>query len=446
MISLPALTLLLFAPVSREGRVQTGDVAELRLENGLEILIERVPGSKAMGLFLFVKGGYAEDPPERSGLAHLLEHMVMTAATPGREAWTYERWVRERKLGANAMTRPRWTVYWSIGTREELGADARRLGEILAGKAEFRGLERERQRCKDEARNMTERSPGGILMWRARAVMRAGEPEGRQGIGIPKELARMGQGELRALYRRSHRPGRALLVVVGQVDPVLDEPFYREVFGPIPAGEEAEQGPRSGPGGSREPGARVSRHARVGGVFGTYAFRAPEPWEEDYASFVLAAYWLCQRASIGFRFRGNEGYASFFPGLYPMIEGGHDLVFLNRRGEDGQTLESLREELATWIRQNAGAKVLPASLVFQRRQIESLLDPLPRSKTRARLLAARPRLLYRLGLARGGCRLAGFPKKLWQSVQATTAKQVEQALRKHFSPEQGTFVALVPPE
>ena len=155
--------------------------------------------------------------------------------------------------------------------------------------------------------------------------------------------------------------------------------------------------------------------------------------------------WLCQRAQRDFRTRGREGLGFFLPGLFPLLEG-PELVFVNRRGEDGQDLATVRKELTDWLRKAIQARVSEPLLGFPRLQLENLLDPLPRSRPRARLLARQPRLLYRAGLARGAARIRGFPENLWDRIGQVATEDVERVLRERFTPEKALFVALVPPE
>ncbi len=426
----------------------------LRLPSGLELRLERVEGSRGLALMLFVKTGFAEDPPERTGLAHLLEHMVMTSGTPSRPGgWSYERWRRERTEGANAMTRPRWTVFYSLGTREECAADARWMGEVLAGKARFEpeALERERRRMLAEIERMTRVVPGGILQWRARARILRDRPEGRIGIGIPAEVRAIEIAELEALYRARYRNGNALLVAVGEVDPEGDAAFFKEVFGAERGGGEAgaegvEAPPRTK--GAPVPSAEdlppaVGSCPRIGGVFRTFVFRTPSPQDPDYPAFLLAAFWMARKARMSFRPRGGEAAAFFLPALFPLLEA-PELFFLNRRGESGATVEEVDRELETWLGNALRAAIPKAALTWIRQDLEGLLHPLPRSETRRRMLAKSPRLLYALALARGVAELRAFPGDLWKRIQGTTAAEVIKARARWFAPGRAHRLALVP--
>ncbi len=418
------------------------EVSDYRLANGLEIYLEQIPNAKAMGLFLFVKTGYTTDPAGRTGLAHLTEHMVMTASTPLRpEVWDYQRWNKERK-GANAMTRPTFTVYYSIGTREQLSVDARRWGEVLAGKADLNQtlLEQERVAMLKEVVHMAARVPGGALMWLARRVVLTGTPAGRQGIGVPDEIAKIRAVDVQRFYKAHYRPNNALLVCVGRVDPRVDRPFYQGVFGGL-ARREGPAAVRTARPVAVPPSTRV--HPSLGAVHGTFVFPAPAVASAEFPAFCIAALWVCYQARRKFAFRGQEAAAMFHPGLYPFAED-PSLVFLNRRGRATDDVAAVRQEIETWLEGLSERRLPDRALRGPKLEVENLLDPLPRSAFRARLVASHANMLYRVGMVRGASRLLGFPKDLAARAARVTGEEVKALVSTSFRPKEGTFLALVP--
>jgi len=55
---------------------------EFRLENGLRVMLRPVIGAEDVVVVVLFDVGGLDDPPEKSGLAHLVEHLYVTAATP----------------------------------------------------------------------------------------------------------------------------------------------------------------------------------------------------------------------------------------------------------------------------------------------------------------------------------------------------------------------------
>lgn len=449
-----------------------GGVADFALANGIEVLIERVPGAKHAGLFCFIKQGFSEDPPGRVGLAHFVEHLVMTARTDEREGWDALRWSRERRV-ANAMTRPRYTVYFSVGERAQISADARRFADVLRGKLEISQelVDRERGRLLIEIANMTEQRPGAALQWRARALALEGSPEARVGIGLRQDVAKLDIASLRRAIQRTHRPEQCLLVLCGDVDPAVDRPFLEQVFASIEAEPMAE--PVAGEASDTKLKDAVAPHPRAGAPFAVLAYRAPAFGDADFPAFCLAAFWLGQRANMAFRPRGREVEAGLWPALYAILDEPR-VAYFGRRGTQGQSDEvALREELRAFIdasRAAAKVRVVAAALPSLKRQYEQLLLPrvdmvaveaavhnaeqgspeassaAARLRAQAALLriAASPEGMYRTGLARGVERILGFPKDLMQRLEATTAGDVVRVLDQRFAFERAAFAAALP--
>ncbi len=412
-----------------------------RFDNGFELLIEPVKGSKAMGLFFFVKSGWNMDPLDRTGLAHFVEHMVMTAGTPCRkDGWQYGDWVKNRKHGANAMTRSGWTLYFSMGTREECSSDARWFKEILDGKAEFHDaqLERERERMQSEVTNMTLYRPGGILQWRARSLLLKGAP-GRVGIGLAPEVEKVVLDDIRSQTARTHHAGNVLCIAVGRVHADRDLPFYKDLFG----GLEGRASPEAPPWKPVAKIAPVIEHPNVGAVFGTLAFPAPEPDSAAYPAYLLAASWLMQRAMVERKPRGKQIQGMFFPAQYSYLEG-PELFLLNLRGTEEQSTDWVQKELLRWLDKKRKSRIGWVHLRSSQSSLRFFFPPHPLERRDLGMFAATPRSLYRLGLSRGVSILSRIPTNLPTLLSKVPARDVEASLTEWFATDRGRFLALRP--
>lgn len=449
------LALLAVCVSSLPAQERASAVAQFGLASGVEVRLEAVPAAKEIGLFCFVKGGFADDPPGRTGLAHFVEHLAMTAATPERKpGWSALQWARSRAI-ANAMTRARYTVYFSIGARAEISSDARRFAEVLGGKAEISQslVDRERVRMIQEIANMTEIRPGAALQWRARALALGGRPEARIGIGLRPEIASLDRDTLHRAYLRTHRPANAFIVVVGHVDPVRDRPFWERVFGEI------EAAPMPDPVTPLEPTPTilpVAPHGRAGAPFGVLAIAAPAFDDTDFGAFALGALWLGARANRALRPRGREVEAGLWPSLFAILDEPR-VCYFGRRGREGQADEKIvRAELEGFLdrsRDVAKARTLAGALPMLRQQLGHLLVPyqdLESVKEPSRSMLALARVattrqgLYRAGLSRGIAHVLGFPADLWERIQAASAEDVSRVVRERFDPAKATFVAALP--
>lgn len=449
------------------------DVHVERLASGLELHLERVDCAQEVGLFCFVRSGFASDPVGRTGLAHFIEHLVMCATTPERPGWPAMRWFRERKF-ANAMTRARYTVYFSIASREKISSDARRFADVLAGKAEITQalVDRERARLLVEIANMTEIRPGAAVQWRARARVLGDAPEARVGIGLRAEIASLDRPLLEQAYLRGHRPENARLVVVGRVDPKKDLAFWRETFAKLQAPPRPDA---IAPADPSRAAPSIAPHPRAGAPFGVYAFRAPSFADADFAPFFLGTMWMTRRAQLALRPRGRELEAGLYPALYAVLDEPR-VAYFGRRGRDGEADEKkVRGELERFFERSARsakARILGPMLDRQLRMqalqflmphvdTEAMLAELraekakgvaPDAATRARRrilgsvarLAATSQGLCRLGLARGSLHVLGAPKDLAKRILEARAEDVARVVQQRYTKERGRFCAVLP--
>ena len=77
---------------------------EHRLENGLTVLLRPMDGAQQVALVVLYSVGGDHDPEGRSGLAHLIEHLYVTAAAGATRARTIAAYVQRYPAGWNAQT------------------------------------------------------------------------------------------------------------------------------------------------------------------------------------------------------------------------------------------------------------------------------------------------------------------------------------------------------
>ena len=126
-----------------------------KLDNGLTVILRPMPkASKLVFVVLFNLGG-AHDPIGKSGMAHLLEHLYVTAAagdTPARDAMQF---MKRYPAGSNAQTGLDFTVIAGVVEptqfAEELTDVAARMDDLRITEAD---LTREVPRVSQELRNM----------------------------------------------------------------------------------------------------------------------------------------------------------------------------------------------------------------------------------------------------------------------------------------------------
>ena len=209
------------------------------LANGVRYAVRRnaLPAGSIAIRVRIDAGGLMGDDRE-AGWAHLIEHMTFRGTDHYGDGEGSRIWQR---LGAsfgsdsNAFTSPRATTYVldlpkadAASYREAMGVIAEMVQSARIDPAAL-AIERNVVLAERSARF----TPLGQKLDEAtRASTYAGLKMARYPmIGTPATIAAADAGRLRAWYKRWYRPERAVVVVVGDADPVLLEDVVRERFG-----------------------------------------------------------------------------------------------------------------------------------------------------------------------------------------------------------------------
>ncbi|MDG3003044.1 sigma-70 family RNA polymerase sigma factor [Paludisphaera mucosa] len=257
----------------------------IRLDNGLRVLLRPVSGASQVSVVILYDIGGDHDPEGRSGLAHLVEHVYVTAAAGGAPVRSAEEFFQRYPAGCNAQTGDRYTAFATVALASDLDAELReaaaRMGALTITDAD---LDRERPRLLQEVSAMFDRVPTLAAVNNAREIVRPSPNGGRRG-GLPEHVARMTADEVSERWRRYYKPRNAILALAGAVDPTTAKTLIERHFGAIPAGDEL---PRAG-----EPGTTPTKHAQIatttgaGPAISAVAVSAPQPTDPLYADYAV---------------------------------------------------------------------------------------------------------------------------------------------------------------
>ncbi len=303
--ALGSLCLLLAAeePAPPPPKPAPAGIERFTLDNGLRVALEPLPAAASAAAVLLFDFGEDADPPGRSGLAHLAEHLWCTAATASSPARTAEGIAAAYPLGWNAQTGWDYTVLASVvppeGLEAELADMAARMATLDPVQAD---LDREKPRLLEELANMYGRFPALAATNHAReALLRdpAAAASVRRG-GRPDAVKALTLEEVRAFLRERYRAGNARLVIAGRFDPGAAARSVRERFAGIPRGTPpAKAAPPAPVRPPEAPLVVAVEDALVPGSQACLAWRGPRPGEEGYAAFTVLASRLMVKSSLG---------------------------------------------------------------------------------------------------------------------------------------------------
>lgn len=233
------------------------DVREEKLSNGLKILLLRDTRAPVATFMVWYRVGARNELPGRTGLAHLLEHM-MFKGTKRFGANVFSNLVQRNGGRHNAFTGQDYTAYFEriaadrVEVAVELEAD--RMKNLLLDPKEFL---LERNVVQEERRRSVEDNPVSFLWESLRAAAFQAHPYGWPVIGWGTDLQRLRVEEAKRFYETYYTPNNATAVAVGDFDPDEMLALIRKHFGPIP------RGPSPPPLTAREPTQRGERRIQV---------------------------------------------------------------------------------------------------------------------------------------------------------------------------------------
>lgn len=207
---------------------------ERTLANGLRVYSMPDQNTANATVHVWYDVGSKDDPPGRSGFAHLFEH-IMFKATRNMPAETLDRLTEDAGGYNNASTWNDLTNYFETVPANHLErvlwAEAERMGSLVVDEAIFRS---ERDVVKEEYRQRILAQPYGKLfgLYLTQASFNI-HPYGRPGIGSIEDLDAATVEDVRGFHAAYYRPDNAVLVVAGRFDQAQLDAWVDKYFAPI---------------------------------------------------------------------------------------------------------------------------------------------------------------------------------------------------------------------
>jgi len=218
--------------------IQTPDLAsqktrKLRLDNGLEALLISDPNTHQSGAALSVNVGSWEDPIDRPGIAHFVEHLLFLGTEKYPEEEGYTRYLDENGGSRNAFTMSDRTVYmFSVNNNGLLGALDRFAQFFISPLFTPSGVDRE---CKAIHQEFCKDIP--LDPWRVQYVKKElankEHPFHRFSIGNQDTLAKISQDEVKSWYQSHYSSNLMHLIVYSSSDLDTLENEVVTLFSPI---------------------------------------------------------------------------------------------------------------------------------------------------------------------------------------------------------------------
>jgi predicted Zn-dependent peptidase len=207
------------------------------LPNGLTVILHEDHTLPQVVVDTWFHVGSKDDPPGRSGFAHLFEHLMFMGTERAPDS-SYDD-IMEAGGGANnAGTGMDQTVYYSWGPSSLLPTllwlDADRLDGL--GKAMTQSkLDLQREVVLNERRQNYENAPYGVAAFLIpEALYPEDHPYRSSGIGEPAQLEAATLEDVVSFFDAYYVPANASLVVAGDFNPEDVRPLIARTFGAVP--------------------------------------------------------------------------------------------------------------------------------------------------------------------------------------------------------------------
>lgn len=204
------------------------------LPNGLQVYTVEDHSAPTVAIDLWYHVGSKDDPPARSGFAHLFEHL-MFKSTAHMKSEMMDRLTEDVGGANNATTGDDATHYYEIipsnYLQTLLWAEADRMQSLNVDEANFKS---ERAVVEEEFRQSVLAPPYGLFYYDIEKDSFAVHPYHRPTIGSIEELEAAKLPEVQAFHAAYYRPDNATLVVVGDFDPAQLDGWIDKYFGPVP--------------------------------------------------------------------------------------------------------------------------------------------------------------------------------------------------------------------
>jgi zinc protease len=206
---------------------------ERTLANGLRVLSVVDHSSPTTAIQVWYHVGSKDDPPGRSGFAHLFEH-IMFKSTKNMKSEMLDRLTEDVGGFNNAFTNDDVTVYYEVVPSNYLEtliwAEAERLSGLNVDDANFKS---ERDVVKEEYRQGVLAPPYGRFEYLLQEKSFLQHPYKRPTIGSIEDLDAASLKDVQEFHATYYRPDNATLLVVGDFDQAQLDAWVDKYFAPI---------------------------------------------------------------------------------------------------------------------------------------------------------------------------------------------------------------------
>jgi zinc protease len=215
LLPILSLSLLLLAPQAWAGTF--APLHRATFDNGAHLIVEEDHSAPVAIVEVWLKVGGRDEVPGKTGLAHVMEHMMFKGSKKLGPA-EFSRRIAAMGGSDNAFTSHDYTAYFEIVPAAKvdavLGMEAERFGHLNLRAEDFA---KEIKVIMEERRMRTDDDPNSRMFEELASVALRLHPYREPVIGWMQDLKRLTISDVRAFYKAHYVPGNVTVVVVGDV-------------------------------------------------------------------------------------------------------------------------------------------------------------------------------------------------------------------------------------
>lgn len=210
------------------------EIAGFRLDNGLEVVVISDHRAPVVTQMLWYRVGSADEEPGKSGLAHLVEHLMFRGVRTGEQV---DASTLIKRIGGeeNAFTSHDYTAYHQTVVSNRLDVimqlEARRMAGLEVPAAD---LEIERKVVLEERFVRVANSDAARFREQVNAATWLAYPYRLPVIGWEHEIRALELDDVLEFHRRWYGPDNAVLVLAGDLTEARARELARRYYGAIP--------------------------------------------------------------------------------------------------------------------------------------------------------------------------------------------------------------------
>lgn len=213
------------------------------LKNGLRLIVHEDKKTPTVTVHIVYHVGSKNEPPGRSGFAHLFEHLMFN----GSQHFNDDFFKATQQIGAtnqNGSTNTDRTNYYQTVPREALDTilwlESDRMGYLL-GAVDQKRLDEQRGVVQNEKRQGENQPYGKVNNRIVAATYPDDHPYGHTVIGSMEDLNAAKMADVQDWFRTWYGPANAIMVIAGDIKPETAKAQVEKFFGEIPPGPPPSQ-------------------------------------------------------------------------------------------------------------------------------------------------------------------------------------------------------------